>query len=291
MNTRGHPLSVLLTGGNGFVGRFLIDELRRRSHRVIALARPGSTVPGCDRVEPVDLAAPLDPDRVPQVDVVVHLAQSPHHRDFPARALDVFQINTAATLSLVEGARRRGAAQFLFASTGGVCGFELPQEGRPGTPIGFYPATKVAAEALLVPYAAYLSICTLRLFTPYGPTQQNRLIPALVDRVKRGDAITLDGAGEGLQFSAVHVHDLAALIADAIEQRWAGPFSVAAPRPTSIRQVGECLGRLLRTPVTFKHSGLPEPAPLVADTASLSAVYDVERLRSIEAGLEQLVSA
>ena len=51
---------------------------------------------------------------------------------------------------------------------------------RQAEPRSFYAATKLAAEFLLGPYAAFFGVIQLRLFMPYGPDQNEQMLFPLV---------------------------------------------------------------------------------------------------------------
>src|SRR5262249_12634737 len=196
-------MRILLTGATGFVGGRLISLLGTRGHELICLQRPG-------RVAPAG-AAPFHGDRahsdtiaaLPTIDTVIHLAQSHQYRNSPAAAADIFAVNTMATAHLLDLARRAGVQRFILASTASVysAGNAPCHEEAGLQPNDFYAATKLAAETLLHPYARYFRTCALRLFTPYGPGQRNRLIPTVFQRVRERQPVTFDGEAGGIQLS------------------------------------------------------------------------------------------
>jgi len=67
-------MTILLTGGTGFLGAALLEPLAERDE-VVAVYRPGTQPPSVDRVRWVeqDLAAPLTTDLPERVDAIVHL--------------------------------------------------------------------------------------------------------------------------------------------------------------------------------------------------------------------------
>jgi nucleoside-diphosphate-sugar epimerase len=153
-------------------------------------------------------------------------------------------------------------------------------------PNDFYAASKVAAEALLRPYARYFRVCALRLFTPYGPDQRDRLIPTLIERVHHSRPIELDGEAGGLQLSLTYVDDVTAVFQAAAEQCWEGAYNIAAPTPANIAEISSAIGRELGLTPIFKRTGRPEPTALVADVSKLATLYDVAAFRTLKEGLE-----
>ena len=59
------------------------------------------------------------------IEAVIYLAQSEYYRDFPKKAVDIFEINTVKLLRMLDYAREVGAKKFIYASSGGVYGHIL----------------------------------------------------------------------------------------------------------------------------------------------------------------------
>ena len=207
---RSDTMRILLTGATGFVGRRLIALLGGRGHELICLQRPRTAIPAGVKALYGDLARNESIAAMPTIDTIIHLAQSHQYRNFPAAAADIFAVNTMATVHLLDLASRAGVQQFILASTASVysAGHGYCHEEARLQPDNFYAATKLAAETLLRPYARYLRTCALRLFTPYGPRQRNRLIPRLFQRVRESQPVTLDRDAGGFQLSVAYVDDV-----------------------------------------------------------------------------------
>ena len=230
-------MRILLTGATGFVGRHLLATLAPQ-HDVFALARelPDTTPEGVNWIEQ-DLARPLE--GVPgQIDAVVHLAQSRRYREFPEGSGDLFEVNVASTFRLLEYARQAGARSFVHASTGGVYGGgEGPlDEGAPLRVLGFYPASKLSAEALVRGYETVFTTVLLRFFFVYGPGQTGMLVPTLIDKVRSGEELTVQG-DEGLRINPIHVEDTIAVFEPALALERSDVFNVSGDETVSIRQL------------------------------------------------------
>src|SRR5215207_1814019 len=280
-------MRILVTGGNGFIGKRLIPLLQERRHDVMCLLRDDAPLPSDAEPIRADLARDQHLEAPGAIDAIIHLAQSSRYRDFPVYADDIFSVNTASTARLLDLARRAGAQSFVLASTGSVYAAQggLCREDQLLTPTDFYAASKLAAEVLLRPYAGLFRVCALRLFAPYGPGQSGRLIPTLVQRVRSGHPISLDGEVDGLRFAATYVADVAAILLAAAEQGWEGVYNIAAPGPTSVRQTAALIGNLVGVEPVFQRTGQPEPVSLIPDLNRLSLQYDLHLLHSLREGL------
>src|SRR3954452_22781278 len=141
-------MRILLTGGTGFIGGYVLRALAD-SHEVVALSRrePPPELAGLAEWVIQDLSQPFDHAALPSsLDAVLHLAQSARYREFPDGAPDVFAVNTHGTFQLLELARAAGASTFAFTSTGGVYGYsdERLVEQAPVDPLNFYLSSKYA---------------------------------------------------------------------------------------------------------------------------------------------------
>ncbi|MCW2763671.1 MAG: 3-beta hydroxysteroid dehydrogenase/isomerase family protein [Marmoricola sp.] len=235
--------TIVVTGANGLLGRYLL-VLLAPTHDVHAIvhAMPADPVLGVTyRV--IDFAGDWNFDQLPaHADAVVHLAQSAHFRDVPARALEVFQVNVASTARLLDYAWRCGVDRFLYASSGGIygAGDHAFHENSPIVPpgaLGYYLGSKVSGEVLAQSYAAFMKVMILRFFFIYGP-RQNRamLIPRLVDSIRAGRPISMQGE-EGLRLNPIHVADAAAAVLAALESEDSAIYNIGGPQILSLRQL------------------------------------------------------
>jgi nucleoside-diphosphate-sugar epimerase len=251
------------------------------------LLRQGTPCPPGTKPLAVDLSQPDTLDNLPPSDAVIHLAQSSRYREFPDSAGDIFAVNTASTARLLTLARRNGTQAFVLASSGSVySGGHGPwTENARLSPTGFYGASKAAAEVLLPAYAPFFHNCALRLFTPYGPRQRDRLVPTLVARVRERRPVSLDGDAGGLQLSLTYVDDVASTFRAAVEHAWEGTYNVASPVPTCVAEIASAIGKRLGIAPLFERTGSPEPAPITADVSRLATLQDVAGFMPLQAGI------
>jgi nucleoside-diphosphate-sugar epimerase len=229
--TRG---TVLVTGGAGYVGSVLVDDLLRRGWSVrvldaLAVGDGRSLLhvwgrPGFDFVRGDVRDADLRASALTGVDAVVHLAAvvgDPACARDPDRAREV---NQGATSALVREASARGVTRFVFAST---CsnygkmqnGNEFASEEWELRPVSLYAETKVAAELEVLAQATpdFATTC-LRLATVYGPSPRMRF-DLTVNEFARDAFVSRELVVYGEQFwrPYVHVRDAAQAIAAVLE--------------------------------------------------------------------------
>ncbi len=165
---------VLVTGANGFVGRYVVPALARAGWSVRSAVRSPEGLDG------EVIIGSIGPDTAWEaaldgVDAVVHLAARVHHPR-EEHAGDLYRnVNTAGTLHLARSAAAAGARQFIFVSTALVHG--ASNEGRAPfseadvlAPRGIYGMSKAEAEAGLKTLArdSDLNISVIRPPLVYG---------------------------------------------------------------------------------------------------------------------------
>ena len=142
---------ILVTGGAGFVGLNVVEQLRARGDevRVADLDRPAIDVPYVR----ADVAQPPD-GMFAGVKRVIHLAAitADPARDARDPAL-IAEVNLLGTIRMLEAARRHGVERFVYASTGALYGaagvgveHPLDEEADRPVPETMYGITKYAAE-------------------------------------------------------------------------------------------------------------------------------------------------
>jgi UDP-glucose 4-epimerase len=283
-------MAYLLTGGSGFLGAAVLSRLAERGE-VIALCRPGSEPAALDGVRWLaqDLAAPLSDELPDSIDGVVHLAQSRRYREFPDGAVDVYEVNTGATIRLLDYCRRGGGSTFTYASSGAVyaSGPHPVQEADEPRPGNLYGVSKLAGEQAVAQFRGLLNGHSLRFFFIYGPGQRNMFIPGLLGRVGNGEDVTLAGP-DGIRVNPVYVDDAADAVVATLELSDPSTMNVAGPDVVSVREIAELGGRLLGREPSFDEG--PAQADLVASIELQSAAVGPPRT-GFEEGLRRTVEA
>ena len=212
-------MTVLLTGGAGFIGSHLADRLVARGERMVVVDSfepnyprevkeanlAGVVASPLFRLVEADVADLAALERAlgdEPVDLVVHLAARAGVRPSIEAPGGYVDANVQGTLSLLELARRRGARSFVFGSSSSVYGDATPvpfeESSAAVSPISPYAATKRAAELLCHTYHHLygLSVVCLRFFTVYGPRQRPDLaIHKFARLMLRGEEIPFFGDG------------------------------------------------------------------------------------------------
>ena len=285
-------MKILVTGATGFIGRSLLLALAEGEHKIWAVSRHTQSSGKCNNITWIDadLTKVNWLEQLPsQIDVVIHLAQSRHYREFPDQLDDIFHINVTSTVQLANWARNHGAQQFIYASSGNVYGSNerILKEDDPCHPDSMYGASKLSAELLLKPFSQYFNVTVLRLFGVYGPGQSGTMIPTIIKRFIHGQEITL-AENIGVKFNPIYIDDCVAVIQKVMDLKTGTNFevlNVGGPEIFNLKQLTDELEIISQKTASIRQT-TEKPTSLVGSTGKLKGIIKVEDFLSIKAGLE-----
>jgi dTDP-glucose 4,6-dehydratase len=271
--------TCLVTGGAGFLGSHLCDELLARDHRVICVDNlETGSLANIEHVRDserfrflhVDI---IDPYHVEEpVDFVYHLASPASPIDYlrlPLHTLKVGSYGTHHTLGLAKVKR----ARFLIASTSEVYGdpLEHPQSEsywghvNPIGPRGVYDEAKRYAEALTMAYHRQQGVDTaiVRIFNTYGARMRphdGRAIPTFLRQALANRPITVFGDGSQTR-SFCYVSDLIRGIIALAESDYHDPVNIGNPDEFTLLELAEVVKELTDSSSPIVHEALPVDDP------------------------------
>ena len=272
--------TCLVTGGAGFLGSHLCDELLARGNRVICVdnLETGSLANIEHIREPefvhlnVDIIEPYGIDE--DVDFVYHLASPASPIDYlrlPLHTLKVGSYGTHHTLGVAKFKR----ARFLLASTSEVYGDPQvhPQPEsywghvNPIGPRGVYDEAKRYAEALTMAYHRQQGVDTgiVRIFNTYGPRMRphdGRAIPTFLRQALQDRPITVFGDGSQTRSFCYVEDEIRGLIALA-ESGYHNPVNVGNPDEFTLLQLAEAVIEVTGSDSAIVYEALPTDDPKV----------------------------
>lgn len=202
---------VLVTGGAGAIGSYLVKTLVDRGHEVRIVDNLSSgardLVPTSTRVSltVADLRRPSDyQDLLQGVSEAWHIAANPDIRKGTADPTLDLENGTLATFHLLEAVRRHDVPRVLYSSSSVVYGqatvFPTPEEYGPLRPESLYAASKLASEALLSAYAhSYgIRVHLFRFANIIGPGMGHGILPDFLAKLRK-DPTRLEVLGDGRQ--------------------------------------------------------------------------------------------
>jgi nucleoside-diphosphate-sugar epimerase len=132
-----------------------------------------------------------------------------------------------------------------------------------------------------------MQVVVMRFFFIYGYGQnRSMLIPRLVDNVRNGRAIALQGK-EGIRINPIHVTDAAAAVIAALGTSKSATYNIAGPDVLSLKNIGETIGELLGVQPHFEYVA-GQPDDLIGDAASMRMTLHVPEVR-VENGIKDLL--
>jgi UDP-glucose 4-epimerase len=284
--------SALVTGGAGFIGSHLVEELIRRGAQVavadtLSSDRSKNLAVVSDRIvlRRIDLAQddlrPLLAEG--QFDTIFHLAgfaSIPESVNFPRRDFDK---NAVATLRLLEAAREASPqSRIVFTSSASVYGEgrnEPLGEDDPTQPVAPYGVSKLAAENYLAAFARLYSLRTasLRLFAVYGPRLRNHVIYDLIRKVHQNpNELIIQGDGTQVRDFTYVTNVVEALLSVAGRGWLEGEvYNVGSQEPISIRDLAAMICREMEVAPRLVFSGEVRPG------VSLRWCADITRIKQL----------
>lgn len=246
-------MKVLVTGGSGFIGSHVVDELKSK----------GANVRIYDGVMPTfrkDIeyyqGSILDIDTLcfamHGIDAVIHLAAVSDVKDVLNRPCYAESINVRGTINVLEAARRAEVKRVVYGSTTWVYGEVEAEEVDESTllhaPSHLYTATKLASEYYSQAYSKLygLEVTILRYGIPYGPRARDEgVIPIFVKKALSGEPLTI--SGDGSQFRKfVYVEDLAEGNVAALQSIAKNKiYNLDGKEKISIKQITENIQKIL----------------------------------------------
>jgi UDP-glucose 4-epimerase len=271
-----HGTNMLVTGGAGFIGSHLVEQLVAAG-ALVTVVDDLSTgrLENLSRVDgQVDLRE-LDIQQVSwqgllneqQYDVIFHLAANAYVPPSVERPAWDYQINLGGTFRLLEALRKmKWPGVLIYASSAAVYGnpVRMPiHEDDPMVPISPYGVAKLAAERYIAVYSRLygLRAASLRFFSVYGPKQRKQVVYDLIEKIIRNPSkLFIHGDGSQVRdFNYVEDTARAAMLVTAWGALEGEAYNVASGRECSIQELAEKLCAIMDLQPRFVYSGSVRP--------------------------------
>lgn len=251
---------ILVTGGAGFIGSNLCDELIKEGLEVLAL--DNLSTGSMENIKHlldnkkfkffnVDIR---DAEKIDELfsrekpDVVFHTAAQMNVRESVKNPQNDANVNIIGLLNLLEASRKNNVGKFIFSSSGGAIygeSLEIPtSENSELQPCSPYGVAKLCSEKYLFFYGKEygLNYTSLRYANVYGPRQNPKgeagVIAMFIRKILDGEQLVINGSGEQTR-DYVFVGDVVKANIFALKKDLRGAFNVGTGKETSVNWIFE----------------------------------------------------
>jgi len=204
----------LVTGGAGFIGSNIVEELLKRGEKVRVLdnfstGKRENILPFLDRIELIEgdiRSYHIVREAVDGVDFVLHQAALPSVPRSIKDPITTNEVNVGGTLNILNAALDAGVKRVVYASSSSIYGNSevLPKrEDMTPNPMSPYAVSKLAGEKYCQVFSQIYRLETvcLRYFNVFGPrqdpnSQYSAVIPKFIAAMKKGERPTIYGDGK-----------------------------------------------------------------------------------------------
>ena len=273
-------MNIVLTGGSGFIGSHLSNELLKSSENKLIVI-DNLLTGNLDNIQDLldhenatfiqhDVQDHIEIDE--KVDYVFHLASAASPVAYTENPVNTLKAGSLGTINTLGLARKHGAEYFL-ASTSEVYGDPLvtPQNEEywgnvnPNGERSMYDEAKRFAEAATATYARSYDIKTkiIRIFNTYGPNMQlndGRVVTNLIVQALNDEDLTIYGDGSQTR-SFSYVSDTVAGIIAMMESNHYEVFNIGNPYEMTVKELAETILKLTKSKSEIIYKPLPNDDP------------------------------
>ena len=295
--------TVLVTGGAGFIGSNLVDELLARglTVRVIDIFATGSRKNLNPRAELIE-ADVRDGEAIRPafagIDCVFHVAALPRIPLSIAQPVETHMTNVVGTLNVLIAAREAKVRRVIYSGSSSVYGDQATMplvETMTPNPLNPYALQKYVGEQYTRMFHRLFAMqtLTLRYFNVYGPRMASEgayvtVVSAFLAARKRGEPLAIHGDGEQTR-DFTHVSDIVAANVLAMDSSVADgrAINVGAGRNISVNRIAELIGG----PRVQMEPRAGDMRNTLADTTEASRMLGWRPRVSVEDGVKRLLQA
>ena len=275
--------TALVTGGAGFIGSHLVDELLNSGRRVIVVDDLSSGQLKNINSNCVFMHGDITSDALDSIfekekpSLVFHLAAQSSVAISSDKPLLDASTNILGTLKVAENCYKHGVKKLIYSSTGGAIYGEPPElpvdESTAPRPISNYGVSKFQGEQFIELYHKLHNVnyCILRYANVYGPRQDGNgeagVIPIFATLIQDGKQPTIFGTGEQKR-DFISVHDVVRANMLAISNGKNSTYNIGSSVMYSVNQIYD----LIKDHYGFTKEALTG-APRTGDVFEISLDY------------------
>ena len=276
----GNVLNILITGGAGFIGSYLVEKFLSAGEKVIVVDNlltgaienlslfndnPNFIFMNHDVQHHIDIEMELD--------YVLHLASAASPKAYTEHPINTLKAGSSGTINTLGLAKAKNA-KYLLTSTSEVYGNPKvsPQSEtywgnvNPNGPRSMYDEAKRFSEAAVSSYNRIYNLNTriVRLFNTYGPKMKiddGRVVTNFIFQALNGKDITIYGNGDQTR-SFCYIEDTLSGIIKAMDSESSEIFNIGNPNEITVKKLAEIIIELTNSNSSLKFLELPEDDPM-----------------------------
>lgn len=276
----GNVLNILITGGAGFIGSYLVEKFLSAGEKVIVVDNlltgaienlslfndnPNFIFMNHDVQHHIDIEMELD--------YVLHLASAASPKAYTEYPINTLKAGSSGTINTLGLAKAKNA-KYLLTSTSEVYGNPKvsPQSEtywgnvNPNGPRSMYDEAKRFSEAAVSSYNRIYNLNTriVRLFNTYGPKMKiddGRVVTNFIFQALNGKDITIYGNGDQTR-SFCYIEDTLSGIIKAMDSESSEVFNIGNPNEITVKKLAEIIIELTNSNSSLKFLELPEDDPM-----------------------------
>jgi len=289
---------ILVTGGNGYLGRNLVEKLRELQAEVFVMDLHGTADTHTFILDITDAkAVKVAIDQIkPQI--IYHLAASlDRNRNFDNFDL-IYAVNTKATLNLLEALKAYEYENFIFTSSSEVYGDNKPpfKETQVPQPASPYSLTKIFTEHLIETFSkTYQKKYTiLRLFNFFGKNMSPQFfIPKMIKTLRNNQKFEMTEGAQKRDF--LYLEDVVqALVLTAKKSAQNDVFNVCSNVAVSLKELVVEVKNSLNSQSEIIFGALPyrenEVWNMLGDNTKIKKELGFKAKYNLKTGIEEIIA-
>ena len=298
-------MKVLITGVAGFIGSSLANAHLGQGDEVYGVDNFSTgqhrNLENLEGLDFINASVSESISSLPKtVDIVYHFASPASPEKYMAQALNTMEVNTSATLKLLEYASSNGA-RLIFASTSEIYGDPLmtPQQEtywgnvNPIGPRSVYDEAKRFGETLVAHFQRekLANAGIVRIFNTYGPNMDpydGRVVSNFIRQALQDKPLTIYGSGEQTR-SFCYIDDLIRGIMAMGLSNQPGPINLGNPEERTLLNLAELVLEITGSSSELEFHELPEddPKQRCPDISKAKDLLSWEPLVDISTGIKR----
>ena len=254
-------MKILVTGGAGFIGSNIVDELIEKKHKVVIVDNLATgNIKNVNKKAKFYKVSVCDKKKIDEIfkkekiDIVIHhAAQLDVRKSVEDPCFDA-DVNIKGALNILEACKNTKVKKIIFASSGGTiygeCGTKAPDEKAFANPLSPYGVAKLSVEHYIKAYSALygLKYTILRYANVYGPRQdvngEAGVVAIFIGRMSKNKEFFIFGDGKQLR-DYVYVKDVVSANIKSLTKGNNEVINIGTNKTTSVTKLAQELSKII----------------------------------------------